>query len=82
MKNNDPKITKICDKFNFESQKEEITKALKNLCNDNYNNNEEENNNDNDNSDDNSDENSEDEESGPNLIAGVFIYKKIKLRNY
>ena len=35
IRNKDPNLGKICEKFSFETQKDELTKALKNLCNKN-----------------------------------------------
>ena len=35
IRNKDPNLGKICEKFSFETQKDELTKALKNLCNPN-----------------------------------------------
>jgi len=34
IRNKDPNLGKVCEKFSFETQKDELTKALKNLCHD------------------------------------------------
>merc|ERR1711957_783638 len=55
IRNKDPNLGKICEKFSFETQKAELTKALKKTVCDDY---EEEN-------------DSSEEETEPNIIAGL-----------
>jgi len=80
MINKDPNFGKILETFNFETQKEELTKALKDLCDCNYINNDEEKNNDN-HYDNDDDEISDEDGSGPNLIAGVLNKLNNSLNN-
>ena len=32
IRNKDPNLGRVCEKFSFDTQKSELTKALKNLC--------------------------------------------------
>ena len=60
IRNKDPELGKICVQYSFETQKSELTKALKNLC---YIQEEE----------DDSDDDSSEDDGEPNIVQGVIL---------